>query len=731
MNPLSLPEGTNTARALNASSFDNSADKPLCQYGSSEVISSCAWFTHEPKVLAAGMGMKYIRVYDTREDPNSPSSLVISTKAVHGLCMDPFHDDRMASCTDDGNISIWDIRKASQPILSFDTGPQKAPLIRIQFNPKRSGLIASLTKEASCMKVWDIQEGTIHPGKTPRSMDSSHHLESSMQQGPGSTSGLLSRSHDREGLHTVREFESDESEIGVPILWKSRRTKPSSKSLQSFAWIPTFVSNSTSGLISINKESLIETTILKQTSQVAWEPKGALVVSDGNAITCFPSQRSLEATAPEPAPQLPFSEIRKRGSKVLNLQLPASRKVNGDSGNNETSSTSNPPPSISIMLPSGLAGPTGAEPSKANGVANAAANPSRRPSMTVVVNNGLTSATEVDTGLEKDISVTMRECAIKGYSMDAEANIKLVEPGTLRDFWAWMVRAEKIAQKDGARIGKFDFSYQGVLPVVLGSGVSRRPTPSGTPRAMSPLPRAPSDLSTQLSKQADEIPIVHSLKLAQRKLALKLCGSELLRSDLKKTVERLESEGSFEVAAGWAFFHGELDLAIEVLSRGDDKLKLMSIVVTGFSRNPGNLTGPVYNMTGNNEKPSNSTWRAQCRIHSHAQSNPYIRAIFSYIASGDWRDVLDEKSLSLADRVGVALRFLNDDESIARNLLIPGVRGRDGRRLMVPGGSGPGSGVSHGLAMHGHDKQVSMGAGMGQGAGVAGPGGGGGGAGGA
>lgn len=169
--------------------------------------------------------MKYIRVYDTREDQNSPASMVISTKAVHGLCMDPFHDDRMASCTDDGNISIWDIRKTSQPILSFDTGLQKSPLIRIQFNPKRSGLIASLTKDASCLMMWDIQEGTVGGLKSIARMDSSHHLESSMQQGSGNPGSLLSRSHDRDGLHTVRESISDESEVGVPILWKSRRSK--------------------------------------------------------------------------------------------------------------------------------------------------------------------------------------------------------------------------------------------------------------------------------------------------------------------------------------------------------------------------------------------------------------------------------------------------------------------------------------------------------------------------
>ncbi|KAI1320079.1 hypothetical protein EDD11_002051 [Mortierella claussenii] len=841
MNPLSLAENTSTARALNASSFDHSTNREaMRQYGSSEVISSCAWFNHSPRVLAAGMGMKYIRVYDTREDANSPSSMVISTKAVHGLCMDPFHEDRMASCTDDGNIQIWDIRKPSQPILTFDTGPQKAPLVRIQFNPQRSGLIASLTKEASCLKVWDIQEGTVRVPRSVSRMDSNHTLDTSMQHGSASTSGLLSRSHDRDGLHTVRESESEEAEMGVPILWKSRRTKPSSKSLQSFAWIPTFVSNSTSGLISINKESLIETTLLKETSQIAWEPRGALMVSDGSAISCFPSQRSLEASVPEPAPQLPFSEMRKRNSKVINLQLPANRRVNGEDPSD--SGSNNPPPSISIMLPGGLSAPPGTEAVKVNGITNGVMDPSQRAPLTTVVNSGWISATaaQVDASLEQDVSVTMRGGAIKGYSMDAATNLGLVGPGTLKDFWAWMFRAEKIAQKDGARIGKFDFSYQGVLPVLLGNGISRRSTPSSTPRTMSPLPRTSSDLTTQLSKQADEIPIVPTLKLAQRKLGLKLCGSELLRSDLKKTVEKLEGEGSYEVAAGWAFFHGELDLAIEVLSRGDDKLKLMSIVVAGFTRNhTSNM--PLGGLGGNNEKASNSAWRAQCRSHSQAQSNPYIRAIFSYIASGDWRDVLDEKSLSLADRVGVALRFLSDDElmvyiestakvlinsgeidgiiltgltetgldlitnyvnrtgdiqtaalassvavpryfkdprveewiegyrdlldrwqlyytrarfdiargrciqqstlsgvsaadmtptqiyvrcnfcnqSIARNLLIPGVRGRDGRRMIVQGGGGPGAGGVHGgVGLHGHDKQSSMGGMGGQAAGA-------------
>jgi hypothetical protein len=84
--------------------------------------------------------------------------------------------------------------------------------------------LASLTKEATCLKIWDIQEGTFKAPKNISRMDSNHNLESNLQQGVGGTGGLLSRSHDREGLQTVRESESDEDEVGITILWKSRRS---------------------------------------------------------------------------------------------------------------------------------------------------------------------------------------------------------------------------------------------------------------------------------------------------------------------------------------------------------------------------------------------------------------------------------------------------------------------------------------------------------------------------
>jgi len=40
----------------------------------------------------------------------------------------------------------------------------------------------------------------------------------------------------------------------------------------------------------------------------------------------------------------------------------------------------------------------------------------------------------------------------------------------------------------------------------------------------------------------------------------------------------------------------------------------------------------------------------------------YLRAIFAYLSSSTWQDVLEEEAMALVDRLSVALRFLKDDE---------------------------------------------------------------------
>ena len=91
-------------------------------------------------------------------------------------------------------------------------------------------------------------------------------------------------------------------------------------------------------------------------------------------------------------------------------------------------------------------------------------------------------------------------------------------------------------------------------------------------------------------------------------------------------------------------FGGIVDLKIL-----GERLKLVATALAGYASMP---TGA----------PSSTLWQEMCKTLSTELQDPYLRSMFALIASsGDWNVVLQEEGLSIRDRVGVALRFLDDD----------------------------------------------------------------------
>eukprot|EP01137_Pigoraptor_chileana_P029757 Opistho-2@15358 len=126
----------------------------LCQY---EAVQSVVWFPAEKSVLAAGVGMKYLRIFDLREESTSRSAAVATTKAVFGACIDPFNGNRLASfSTTEGIVKVWDVRRMSDPILSLTTDPKQ--IAHISWCPSRAGLLAALCKDSLAVDVWSIAE---------------------------------------------------------------------------------------------------------------------------------------------------------------------------------------------------------------------------------------------------------------------------------------------------------------------------------------------------------------------------------------------------------------------------------------------------------------------------------------------------------------------------------------------------------------------------------------------
>lgn len=59
-NPINRNNAVSSLSSLSASS------RPISQFGGSESVSSAAWFPDAESKLVAGMGLKWIRIYDLR-----------------------------------------------------------------------------------------------------------------------------------------------------------------------------------------------------------------------------------------------------------------------------------------------------------------------------------------------------------------------------------------------------------------------------------------------------------------------------------------------------------------------------------------------------------------------------------------------------------------------------------------------------------------------------------------
>jgi hypothetical protein len=222
----------------------------------------------------------------------------------------------------------------------------------------------------------------------------------------------------------------------------------------------------------------------------------------------------------------------------------------------------------------------------------------------------------------------------------------------LKQVWRWLTNAEELEFKKLMITDKLDMGYEGVLGIWEGCsglvGQNRQLESLSITEAM--FDETVKSLSEKTPQKPYISPTVaHSSKVHHRIVCLKIAGWSFDIGELKDKLKQLEANGKHEQAAGWAVFHGNVDRAVEALSRSKkERLRLMATAVAGYSAYRNSL--------------ENSQWRDQCRRFASELDDPYLRAIFAFIADGSWLDVLDEGSLPLIERLGIALRFLADDE---------------------------------------------------------------------
>ncbi|CAH0555566.1 unnamed protein product [Brassicogethes aeneus] len=129
--------------------------RPVAEFGNAEFAHSLSWFRTNSKLIACGMNLKHLRIYDIRD--HSKNVVSTPTKAVYGVCLNP-RDDRQIASFFDNQISVWDTRNFEKPVLVIT--PLK-PIVKIAWCPTKINMVAAVQKESSVVNLYDIQQTTV------------------------------------------------------------------------------------------------------------------------------------------------------------------------------------------------------------------------------------------------------------------------------------------------------------------------------------------------------------------------------------------------------------------------------------------------------------------------------------------------------------------------------------------------------------------------------------------
>lgn len=248
--------------------------------------------------------------------------------------------------------------------------------------------------------------------------------------------------------------------------------------------------------------------------------------------------------------------------------------------------------------------------------------------------------------LQSDINSVMQHRALAGYSLTPDHNAGLVEQSpSLKAAWNYI---SKQLSFDYLSDNEVDLRFAGVIGVWRGLSADslklRCKDGKSSGKAV--------DLAVkQAVRKAGRLvyTYVEDDAFLYRQLCLRLCGWDFGLPELESKLLELEERKQFEKAAGWALFHNNVGRAVESLAKSRRKShRLMATAVSGYH---------MYKNVSNN-----NIWREQCRRLASEAGTPYLRAIFAFVADGSWLDVVDDPSLPLTERLGIALRFLPKKE---------------------------------------------------------------------
>ncbi|KAH0828074.1 hypothetical protein J3R83DRAFT_3729 [Lanmaoa asiatica] len=685
----------------------------LQQHAQTEVVSALAFLPQSSHLLLAGISARWLRLFDLRT-PAPPTTNVASK--VSGIATNPI-DANQVACCGDATVTIWDMRRLSNPLLTFSekdaaadgARPRPGSIIhRIEFSSTRRGQLAAMEKDSTHVRFWDLQHAQVTEGASEgdRSGDSSH------SRVPRRSWTNLSWASSASG---VKQTSSELQEPSVLVLADTRRTyvsaaKRFSRPLASFTLVPhSHAYPLTSEVMVVNKDGDLELYAVHDTpKQVAWSARGDLVIGVGRSHKLIPGFQDRDISLPPWDVSRTMDDQFSPGGrpKATGSEFTDSRRgadgfphsAQDSSGNEKQSKSRTFSPASFRHYPLELSTVRGDAPAPAErtpeqqsrrAVSNEEGKRTiprtqvDRPTTSRSMKHSLRAIYQI---VEDDISMVMRHRVTRGYgirSVSHNANIMqddLYLSGTLSTLWKWMRHSREIVCTPTSRIHGYDFSNQGLMGIWEGfQALPQSSEPRDSTNLLNSFHLAP-PASDSGSASALGLPSTFSqsfedLSYGDFNAAI---TAILTRQGLEKTswspALRTNKSPHRELAlqlCGWYLRGDELSDAIKKWERDGQQsraacwlvftrqhTRALELLMRSKDEMHHLMTGTLAALI------PGSTTSSELRDHSERLivrlQDPYFRAMLTQLTSKDWSEVLEEEALPLWERLAIALQFLED-----------------------------------------------------------------------
>ncbi|KAI6797075.1 WD40 repeat-like protein [Hortaea werneckii] len=231
----------------------------------------------------------------------------------------------------------------------------------------------------------------------------------------------------------------------------------------------------------------------------------------------------------------------------------------------------------------------------------------------------------------------------RGYGLNCEKNMKVIAGDWhLERLWEIVGRFHDQAADNGMMHAGLDLSYVGVADLwsETAGNLAKRRSPSRKTQV--------DDAIIGLNND-HELPAFEGERTGfpeHRQLCLAACGWKFTTDTLEAECQELIERGKYYLSIVQAVLHGYIHIALNLLRTLIRSKTIMNI----------GLGALLASDTINEEQ------REMCQWMAADTSDPGLKALLTFLITGDWRDVMKTHYLHLGYRVALGLKYLNDTE---------------------------------------------------------------------